>query len=644
MTDQTPGSDAAKAIGDPLGTVVGWMAGLLPEGPARTLLFVVTGLSILAAPFIYKYYLGLLAQGAQLEGSLERHDYDELRTGLAGDNLAARIYAKWLTGFLDWVEHFFCDAGMGDRTLFPHAFGLKKPMPLWTAPAFDRCLLLALIYPVVTILIVWAISGHVGPAEAALGLQPETPSWLRGLATAAIGFSSFAFLRGFRAQGWKSRIWFAVAFAGVVNGVGAGAGTGGVAVAVAVAVAFVVPRAAGVTFSGVIAGAATIAIAVTVAVVFGFGGGVAFEYVRTGTDFRDALFAGALWGVVTGALSGAIAFVVAVILIGAIAVTFASTGSGTGTASGTSAVAGAVAFGVAIAFTGSSFSGSNVIVDITDAIAVAISAAVAIVIAVAVAALSAFTIRKRSQAVFLLLFLLVMILACFAAAPLTSLPEGGGVSGPLLLFLGLLTLLNAPFDWASLGLTRALLRRGLELGGWWPYLLALADATLAGAIVALLALVMVIGVQAFDELAVHDGGKAVLPLDALFDGIATNPAAPEYWWAYAILLSSMIPSLINLAIGGTAFTRGIPWLARLLLQWMPEGKALPDYKRPLAAIGLTTQMFAGVGLGIAAQAFLVWGLIFHVMPWIGLDLLDMARAVAAFDVPARIGALFAGTA
>jgi hypothetical protein len=38
-------------------------------------------------------------------------------------------------------------------------------------------------------------------------------------------------------------------------------------------------------------------------------------------------------------------------------------------------------------------------------------------------------------------------------------------SGPLLLFLGLLTLLNAPFDWASLGLTRALLRRGLELKG-----------------------------------------------------------------------------------------------------------------------------------------------------------------------------------
>jgi hypothetical protein len=172
--------------------------------------------------------------------------------------------------------------------------------------------------------------------------------------------------------------------------------------------------------------------------------------------------------------------------------------------------------------------------------------------------------------------------------------------------------------------------------------LACVDAALAGVIIALLALTMVVGVQAFDELAIYGGGKPVLPLDTLFDGIAKNPAEPEYWWVYALLLSSMIPSIINLAIGGMAFTRGIPWLARLLLQWIPEGKAVPEYKRQLATIGLTTQMFAGAGLGIAAQALLAWGLIFHVMPWVGLDLLDMARAVVAFDLPMRIGQLFAG--
>jgi hypothetical protein len=118
-----------------------------------------------------------------------------------------------------------------------------------------------------------------------------------------------------------------------------------------------------------------------------------------------------------------------------------------------------------------------------------------------------------------------MILACLAVAAFLSYLETWSV-GPVL-FLGLLPLLNAPFDWASLGLTRALLRRGLELGGCWPYLLALVDACLAGVIIALLALTMVIGVQAFDELAVHGGGKPVLPLDTLFDGIANNPAAPE---------------------------------------------------------------------------------------------------------------------
>jgi hypothetical protein len=45
-------------------------------------------------------------------------------------------------------------------------------------------------------------------------------------------------------------------------------------------------------------------------------------------------------------------------------------------------------------------------------------------------------------------------------------------------------------------------------------------------------------------------------------------------------------------------------------------------------------------LGIAAQVFLVWVIIGHVMPFFGLELLDMARGVAAFNLPARVGQLF----
>ena len=139
------------------------IAGFAPEGPLRRVVLVVYGLCAAIAPFIFKYYLGLLAKGGEPEGSIERQDYDGLRASLKEGNLAARLYAKWLGKFLDWIERFFGDAGMADRTLFPHAFGLKKPAPLWTAPALDRCLLLALIYPIATIFLIWAISGQCRP-------------------------------------------------------------------------------------------------------------------------------------------------------------------------------------------------------------------------------------------------------------------------------------------------------------------------------------------------------------------------------------------------------------------------------------------------------------------------------------------------
>jgi hypothetical protein len=44
-----------------------------------------------------------------------------------------------------------------------------------------------------------------------------------------------------------------------------------------------------------------------------------------------------------------------------------------------------------------------------------------------------------------------------------------------------------------------------------------------------------------------------------------------------------------------------------------------------------------------AQALLIVGVISYVMPWLGFGLLDMARGVAAFNLPLRIGRLFADT-
>ena len=84
---------------------------------------------------VYRRYLGIL--GADRRRPAERQAHDALRASLAEGNMAARLYARRLTGFLDWIDRFFGDAGMADRTLFPQAFGLRTPAPLWTAPAFD---------------------------------------------------------------------------------------------------------------------------------------------------------------------------------------------------------------------------------------------------------------------------------------------------------------------------------------------------------------------------------------------------------------------------------------------------------------------------------------------------------------------------
>ena len=112
---------------------------------------------------------------------------------------------------------------------------------------------------------------------------------------------------------------------------------------------------------------------------------------------------------------------------------------------------------------------------------------------------------------------------------------------------------------------------------------------------------MVIGVQSFDWLATHNGGVPVLPLDQLFDGVAAHPTATEYWWVYALLLSTMIPSLINLAIGGASLLRGAPGVALLLLRKMPATKAVPAFDRAWMALLLTLQIMGGAILGIGRR-------------------------------------------
>ena len=84
---------------------------------------------------------------------------------------------------------------------------------------------------------------------------------------------------------------------------------------------------------------------------------------------------------------------------------------------------------------------------------------------------------------------------------------------------------------------------------------------------------------------------------------------------------------------------GVPGLPALLLRKIPARGNVAKFDRAWVATVLTAQVAVGAASGIAAQAFLVVVIIGYIMPFFGLELLDMARDVAAFNLPARVGQL-----
>jgi len=172
---------------------------------------------------------------------------------------------------------------MAERTLFPRAFGLHGPTPLWTAPAFDRCMLLVLLYPIAIIVVMWAVSGHVGPGEHAFLLLPDLPGWRRSAAIGAWVLALFAFWRGLVATAkdgsarYGAGLSAAGAFAGASTFAATGAGTliTGAGTLLVTAVAVVGAVMGVVVFAGLLAftrfrrfsGAVGVAVSISVAVV-----------------------------------------------------------------------------------------------------------------------------------------------------------------------------------------------------------------------------------------------------------------------------------------------------------------------------------------------------------------------------------------
>jgi len=141
------------------------------EFPSPSRVFVVTMMAVFAWN-AWQYYK-ILGGADEPHGSWARDAYDSLRQELTEGGKPAKVYANWLKLALHQVDKFFGDAGRNDRSWFARKLGLEILGPRWTAPAFDKCLLLALVYPILTILIVWIWSGQVGVAKKRSDCNPS---------------------------------------------------------------------------------------------------------------------------------------------------------------------------------------------------------------------------------------------------------------------------------------------------------------------------------------------------------------------------------------------------------------------------------------------------------------------------------------
>jgi len=177
----------------------------------KDLFWVASVILLIAATARFLHYYGIAGAGANPIGTGPREKYDALRKSLAAHEDAKDGYARRLKAFLTKVDAFFGDADMANQRFFL----LREQAALWTAPAFDCCLFLALFYPVAAIFVIWAVSGEVGPAERALGLNAAGgPQRLVALLIAA-GFLPFwRLLR--RSRLWWRLAWLIAAFASAV--------------------------------------------------------------------------------------------------------------------------------------------------------------------------------------------------------------------------------------------------------------------------------------------------------------------------------------------------------------------------------------------------------------------------------------------
>lgn len=164
----------------------------------------------------------------------------------------------------------------------------------------------------------------------------------------------------------------------------------------------------------------------------------------------------------------------------------------------------------------------------------------------------------------------------------------------VLVILGLLPLKNTLADFASFGLTRYLIRKGLASHG--P-LRALQDILGGATIFSLLGC----GAITYFHLVTFSDGTPVFDMQTLFDGLATSPG--DYAWLGFLLVTTLLPTALHavIALGSLGFQQ--PRLVREHIVNLLSSNSDSDRYR-----GMFTYcaLWALAGWAIVATAYFIW--------------------------------------
>lgn len=179
----------------------------------------------------------------------------------------------------------------------------------------------------------------------------------------------------------------------------------------------------------------------------------------------------------------------------------------------------------------------------------------------------------------------------------------------ILIFLGLLPLVNSPFDWVSLGVTRSLLYSIVDRvhGGVVAVFWSLFDIVIA--------LLLLLGIISASTVVIsvanylfQQGGHygPIVDLNVIFSDLRHNPYDSRYVWLYLIFLSTLIPTLVHLILAAWAV---VMWIPINVHEWLHKHWTKYQFQNDLIKfIAVTLYFSVFLPLAIISPILVLYGL------------------------------------